>query len=105
MVNVSEAALKYFESKKINNLYVEIVKGGCSGMQYKFYEIEDKEKIQNKKYEEIKIKNVNILIDMNSFLFIIGTTLDYEKTSTGTKLIFKNPNESYQCGCGKSFNV
>ena len=80
---------------------VGVKSGGCSGLSYelKF----DKEHLENDKiFESNEIK---IIIDKKSFLYLIGTTLDYSGGLNGTGFVFKNPNANRTCGCGESFSL
>ncbi len=82
---------------------VNVTSGGCSGMQYKFDYAKDS--YDDTEDETVDFVDFKVFIKKRAVLFTIGTTLDYETTNTGAKLIFKNPNETNRCGCGKSFNV
>ena len=48
---------------------------------------------------------VKIVIDKKSFLYLIGTTLEYSGGLNGTGFVFNNPNASRTCGCGESFSL
>ena len=50
-------------------------------------------------------KNLKIVVDKKSFLYLIGTTLEYSGGLNGKGFIFKNPNASRTCGCGESFSL
>ena len=80
---------------------VGVKSGGCSGLSYdlKF----DSNKNENDKvFENNKVK---IIIDKKSFLYLVGTTLDYSGGLNGTGFVFKNPNANRTCGCGESFSL
>lgn len=80
---------------------VGVKSGGCSGLSYdlKF----DKEQIEGDKvFEDNGIK---IIIDKKSFLYLIGTTLEYSGGLNGTGFVFNNPNATRTCGCGESFSL
>lgn len=105
MITLSVEAKKYIENilktAQKPALTISVEKGGCSGMQYKFtYSQREKESDHI-----INFDNFKIFIDKHALLFIIGTQLDYVETNTSAKLIFKNPNAQYNCGCGKSFGI
>lgn len=109
MISITNYAKDYLienlNKEKALGLYVEIIKGGCSGMQYKFSYIKSEEELSSIFFEKVDInEKYKIFIDQKALLFIIGTYLDHEKTNTGEKLVFKNPNEKNRCGCGKSFS-
>ena len=46
-----------------------------------------------------------VVVDSQSFLYLIGMTLDYSGGLNGKGFIFNNPNATKSCGCGTSFNV
>ena len=80
---------------------VGVKSGGCSGLSYelKF----DKE---NKEGDKVFVDNdVKIIVDKKSFLYLVGTTLEYSGGLNGTGFVFKNPNANRTCGCGESFSL
>ncbi len=80
---------------------VGVRSGGCSGLSY---ELDfDKEKKENDKLFEDK--PVKIVVDKKSFLYLIGTTLDYSGGLNGKGFVFNNPNANRTCGCGESFSL
>lgn len=80
---------------------VGVKSGGCSGLSYdlKF----DKEKQEDDKVFEDN--GVKIIVDKKSFLYLIGTTLEYSGGLNGTGFVFNNPNANRTCGCGESFSL
>ena len=80
---------------------VGVKSGGCSGLSYdlKF----DKEQVEGDKIFEDN--GVKIIVDKKSFLYLIGTTLEYSGGLNGTGFVFNNPNASRTCGCGESFSL
>lgn len=75
--------------------------GGCSGLSYELgFDTELKE--DDKIFEDNGIK---IVVDKKSFLYLIGTELDYSGGLNGKGFTFNNPNASRTCGCGESFAV
>ena len=80
---------------------VGVKSGGCSGLSYelKF----DKEHHENDKIFENN--NIKIIVDKKSFLYLVGTTLDYSGGLNGAGFVFKNPNANRTCGCGESFSL
>jgi iron-sulfur cluster assembly protein len=50
-------------------------------------------------------KGVKIAVDKKSFLYLVGTELDYTGGLNGKGFVFNNPNASRTCGCGESFSV
>lgn len=80
---------------------VGVKSGGCSGLSYdlKF----DKENQDDDKVFEDN--GVKIIVDKKSFLYLIGTTLEYSGGLNGTGFVFNNPNANRTCGCGESFSL
>ena len=35
-------------------------------------------------------------------MYLLGTEMDYKKEKFSSQFVFKNPNETERCGCGKS---
>ncbi|MFP4844432.1 HesB/IscA family protein [Winogradskyella sp. PE311] len=80
---------------------VGVKSGGCSGLSYDL-------KFDNAKEDEDKVfedNDVKIIVDKKSFLYLIGTTLEYSGGLNGTGFVFNNPNANRTCGCGESFSL
>ncbi|HNQ12621.1 MAG TPA: iron-sulfur cluster assembly accessory protein [Bacteroidia bacterium] len=75
--------------------------GGCSGLSYKL-EFDNQIKEEDKVFED---KGVRIVVDRKSFLYLVGTELDFTDGLNGKGFNFNNPNASRTCGCGESFSV
>lgn len=75
--------------------------GGCSGLSYKL-EFDTEPKPDDKMFED---KGVKIVCDKKSFLYLVGTELDFSDGLNGKGFQFHNPNASRTCGCGESFAV
>ncbi len=109
MIQVSETA-----KKRVVNLMTEegydatkdyvrvgVKSGGCSGLSYEL-------KFDNKIEESDKVfedNNVRILVDKKSFLYLVGTILEYSGGLNGKGFVFNNPNAQRTCGCGESFSL
>ena len=80
---------------------VGVKSGGCSGLSYdlKFDNLMSGE---DKVYEDNEVK---IIVDNKSFLYLIGTTLEFSGGLNGKGFVFNNPNASRTCGCGESFSL
>ncbi len=76
--------------------------GGCSGLTYQLTFDHQIDEENDKVFEDNGIK---IVCDKKSFLYLVGTTLDYEGGLNGKGFIFNNPNASRTCGCGESFSL
>ena len=109
MIKVSETAKKkvvelmkddgYNPSK--DYVRVGVKSGGCSGLSYDL-------KFDNEHQEEDKMfedNGVRIIVDKKSFLYLIGSTLEYSGGLNGAGFVFNNPNANRTCGCGESFSL
>lgn len=108
MVQITETAAKKITSLKSEEgrepgafLRVQVKKGGCSGLSYKM-DFDQEMKDGDKAFEAFGEK---IVVDSQSFLYLIGLTLDYSGGLNGRGFVFNNPNATKNCGCGSSFNV
>jgi len=81
-------------------LRVGVKGGGCSGMSYTLA----LDTQQNEGDEAFSFDDVVVLVDMKSYLFLNGTTLDYVEDIMGGGFKFENPNAQRSCGCGSSFS-
>jgi iron-sulfur cluster assembly protein len=82
-------------------LRVGVEGGGCSGLSYKL-DFDKEQKPDDKLFED---KGIKILVDKKSFLYLVGTELDFTDGLNGKWFNFRNPNASRTCGCGESFSV
>ena len=80
---------------------VGVKSGGCSGLSYELNFDKNKD-TDDKVFEHYGIK---IVVDKKSFLYLIGTTLEYPGGLNGKGFVFINPNASRTCGCGESFSL
>ncbi|MGY6649332.1 HesB/IscA family protein [Wenyingzhuangia sp. IMCC45574] len=109
MIKVSDTAKKKVVELMTDDGYnatsdfvrVGVKSGGCSGLSYdlKF----DKEELEGDKVFEDN--GVKIIVDKKSFLYLVGTTLEYSGGLNGTGFVFNNPNANRTCGCGESFSL
>jgi len=80
---------------------VGVKSGGCSGLSYDLT-------FDNKQQENDKIfenNDVKIIVDKKSFLYLVGTTLEFSGGLNGKGFVFNNPNANRTCGCGESFSL
>lgn len=109
MIKVNETAknkLSQLMAEEGFNISTDFVRvgvksGGCSGLSYEL-------KFDNKSLEEDKIfedNAVKIVVDKKSFLYLVGTVLEYSGGLNGKGFVFNNPNANRTCGCGESFSL
>ena len=48
---------------------------------------------------------IQVVVDKKSFLYLVGTTLDFSGGLNGKGFVFNNPNADRTCGCGESFSL
>jgi len=82
-------------------LRVGVKGGGCSGFSYTLG-FDDKVSATDQINE---VEDVRVICDPKSFLYLNGTTVDFEDTLMGRGFKFTNPNAAKSCGCGESFSV
>jgi iron-sulfur cluster assembly protein len=80
---------------------VGVKSGGCSGLSYEL-EFDNSLGDDDKLFED---NNVRIVVDKKSFLYLVGTTLEYSGGLNGKGFVFNNPNANRTCGCGESFSL
>ena len=80
---------------------VGVNSGGCSGLSYDLG-FDNDENEDDKSFENNGIK---IVVNKKSYLYLIGTILEYSGGLNGKGFVFNNPNASRTCGCGESFAV
>tara|TARA_B110000211_G_C13767318_1_gene415947 strand:+ start:241 stop:570 length:330 start_codon:yes stop_codon:yes gene_type:complete len=109
MIKVSDIAKKKVVELMMDDGYdavldyvrVGVKSGGCSGLSYDL-DFDKNASPEDKVFED---NGVKIIVDKKSFLYLIGTTLEYSGGLNGTGFVFNNPNASRTCGCGESFSL
>ena len=75
--------------------------GGCSGLMYELEfdtEVQDGDQV----FED---NGTKVVVDKKSFLYLVGTELEYSGGLNGKGFVFVNPNANRTCGCGESFSI
>ncbi len=80
---------------------VGVKSGGCSGLSYEL-DFDKKSVETDKVFED---NEVRIIVDKKSFLYLVGTVLEYSGGLNGKGFVFNNPNAQRTCGCGESFSL
>ena len=106
-VNLSPAAVKrvkeLLESQQLDNAFLRMgVKGGgCSGLSYNLeFDTE-----MGKHDKQFDVDGVKVVVDVKSYLYLNGTTLDWVNQGLTGGFTFVNPNAKSSCGCGTSFTT
>tara|TARA_B100000212_G_C27359231_1_gene527404 strand:+ start:1097 stop:1411 length:315 start_codon:yes stop_codon:yes gene_type:complete len=101
--------LTKFAANKIKKLLLEkeetgvragVQGGGCSGFTYRL-------KFDNPKESDrvIESHGVTLYVDPKSYLYLMGTEIDFVDELNQSGFKFVNPNAKRTCGCGESFSV
>lgn len=75
--------------------------GGCSGLMYKL----DFDNQMSESDQVFEDNGVKVVVDKKSYLYLVGTELDYTGGLNGKGFTFVNPNANRTCGCGESFSI
>ena len=90
-------------SQKLDDAFLRmgVRGGGCSGMTYDLqFDIE-----LRKHDKQFEVDGVKVVVDVKSYLYLNGTTLDYVTQGLTGGFTFVNPNAKSSCGCGTSFTA
>ena len=100
---IKVAALMQEDGYDIATDYVRVgvTSGGCSGLSYEL-KFDKTHTDDDKVFED---NDVKLIVDKKSFLYLIGTTLEYSGGRNGKGFVFNNPNAQRTCGCGESFSL
>jgi len=82
-------------------LRIAVVGGGCSGLQYKMDLVDgpaDRDIL-------VESREVRVVIDPKSALFVSGSELDYSDDLQSGGFKVSNPNAVVTCSCGESFSA
>lgn len=107
MITVTESAknqanlLMSQDGKAGYFIRVGVKGGGCSGLMYEL-DFDNEMKEGDQSFED---NGVTVVVDKKSYLYLIGTTLDFSGGLNGKGFVFVNPNADRTCGCGESFSI
>ena len=99
----AEKVLEIRRAEAIEDHYglrVKVMGGGCAGFQYDLFfdEVAEGDNV-------FASSGVRLVIDAMSFMYLMGTEIDYVEGLQGAGFKFNNPNTTGSCGCGSSFSV
>jgi iron-sulfur cluster assembly protein len=78
-----------------------VKRGGCAGMEYTV----DLVTQPNPKDDHVEHGGAHVWVAPEAALFLLGTQMDFERTTLRTGFTFRNPNQSSACGCGESVEL
>lgn len=82
-------------------LRVAVEGGGCSGFQYQFDIVSERE-------DDDLVLDANgysVLVDSVSVEYMTGSEIDFSDELIGAAFKINNPNATASCGCGTSFSL
>jgi iron-sulfur cluster assembly protein len=90
-------------AQKLDNAFLRmgVRGGGCSGMTYDL-QFDSELRKHDKQFD---VDGVKVVVDVKSYLYLNGTTLDYVTQGLTGGFTFVNPNAKSSCGCGTSFTA
>ncbi len=94
--------ITYLTKSQYNGLRLSVKKTGCSGLSYVLTDVQDPLE------DDVKLSiddRLFVCIEKASYPFLKGLEIDYVKQGLNHKFVFKNPNQTGQCGCGESFTI
>ena len=105
MIKLTESASKKLKKLLANRDDVgvrpAVEGGGCSGFKYKLGFVES----PDPRDRLVEDKGVKLYIDPKSYLYLMGTEIDYVNELNHSGFKFVNPNAKRTCGCGESFSI
>lgn len=101
--NAKKQAIRLMEDEGQIDYFIRVgVKGGgCSGLMYEL----DFDNIITDTDKVIEDNGIKVVVDKKSYLYLIGTQLDFSGGLNGKGFVFSNPNADRTCGCGESFSL
>ena len=80
-------------------LNIKLNAGGCSGFMYDIGFVEPPSEETHRLFE---YDGLTVSCDKKSYIFLIGTEIDWEETIMSTGFKFNTPTATGNCGCGES---
>jgi iron-sulfur cluster assembly protein len=101
--NAKRQAIRLMEDEGKDGYFIRVgvSGGGCSGLMYQLT-FDNAESEEDSVFEN---NGVKVVVNKKSYLYLIGTTLDFSGGLNGKGFVFNNPNADRTCGCGESFSV
>ena len=90
------------ENNNAIGLKIGLSTKGCAGLSYTMEYVNESD-VQG--CELVNDYKFPLYIDNKAVMYVIGTEMDFIKEEYGERFVFKNPNQTSECGCGESFHV
>lgn len=106
-ITLSDSAKRHIvayleKQSECKGLRLSVKKTGCSGLSYVMDYVREPE---TDDIVQALDSDYWIYVDKKGFPYLKGVSIDYVKQGLNHKLVFQNPNQTGQCGCGESFTV
>ena len=101
-IEITESAINRLLQVGYKQVEFSVEGGGCSGMNYKMTKF-DRE--LNDRDTVIKEGELELIVPLSSFVYLIGTKIDFSDDLLNGGFKFSNPQANRTCGCGTSFSV
>ena len=106
MITITEKAGNHLQSVSKGNdkVLFSVEGGGCSGLNYEL-KFTDKEPTEQDEVIYFAEGNMKLVIPISSYVYLIGTEIDYSEDLLNGGFKFGNPQANRTCGCGTSFSI
>ncbi len=105
MITLSESAAvklkQVIDGDKALGIRPAVRGGGCSGFAYKLELV----KVPGPDDRKIESEGITLYVDPKSYLYLMGTEIDFVDDLNQSGFRFVNPNAKRTCGCGESFSI
>jgi iron-sulfur cluster assembly accessory protein len=98
-LHIEKCLAKYPENTSVR---LSVKKTGCSGMAYVVDFVPAPEADD---FLFPQASGLMLCIAKSSYPYLKGLQMDYQKQGLNSKFVFKNPNQTGECGCGESFTI
>ncbi len=108
MIEIMPAAARHFakqlQSSGKVGLALKVKRSGCSGLSYDLSVLDAAPDLVD--YLLVpNVLDVPFYLEKQSLAYLKGLKIDFKTEGLQHRLVYINPNESGQCGCGESFSV
>jgi iron-sulfur cluster assembly accessory protein len=108
MIDMSLAAAQHLQKQLLAQqkfgLVLKVKRSGCSGLSYDLSLVDAAPDLEA--YIEVTNPlNLPFYLEKQSIAYLKGLKIDFKTEGLQHRLVYINPNEAGQCGCGESFSV
>ncbi len=108
MIEISLKALAHLQKQLRNTaqygFVLKVKRSGCSGFKYDLDFLATKPDAKTHTVVE-NAASLPFYVENSSCAYLKGVKIDFKTEGLQQRLIYINPNETGQCGCGESFSV